>query len=135
MTQFKNKSDYKIAAKICEKLKLKNKDAILPLYDKYNASFVKFIYRRFYRYQRLIYTNKNHDVKSLVNNFWKELMNGNAICSYIGKTSLYNFLLFTLHKRLIDEIRKIKTYRTQLGYVMEPDQNLIPALLDITADK
>jgi RNA polymerase sigma-70 factor (ECF subfamily) len=68
----------------------------------------------------------------LLNDFWLELLNARAICSFQGKTSLRSYLLTILNRRIIDTNRKFirkknKTHKIE-GWGAEASQNNIAAV-------
>ena len=95
-----HKGDYSIAQQICKDLKADHKEAILALYQEHHHFFQAF--------RRRIYHSEPEEIESVLTNFWTELLNSKAICSYKGKASLRTFLLTILNRRIIDANRKFK---------------------------
>jgi RNA polymerase sigma-70 factor (ECF subfamily) len=106
MNRPNHESDLKLAQIICTELRSGNKEAIVRLHEKYQRSFTFFVRKR------LFAADPCH-VETTLNNFWLELLNAQAICSFLGKTSLKSFLLTILHRRVIDSNRKIISKRNK----------------------
>ena len=110
MNRPSHESDLKLAQIICTELRSGNKEAIVKLYEKYQRFF------RFFVRKRLFLADACH-VETTLNNFWVELLNAQAICSFLGKSSLKSFLLTILHRRIIDTNRKTISNRTKTASV------------------
>ena len=110
-----HKEDYSLAQKICKHLKACRNDAILELYHDHHRFFLAFT--------RLRLFNPEHDqIEAVVSNFWMELLNGKAICSYQGKASLRTYLLTILNRRIIDANRR---FQRELKYTeIAEEQNI-----------
>jgi RNA polymerase sigma-70 factor (ECF subfamily) len=76
------RDDYHLSQEICDRLRSGDHESVLKIYSKYHILFNAF------------------------DKFWIELLNAKAICSYQGKTSLRNYLLTILNRRIIDANRK-----------------------------
>jgi DNA-directed RNA polymerase specialized sigma24 family protein len=98
--------DLHLAKKICKELLAKNKDAINELHHHYKQKFIEFALRRIYNN-----TEVNH-IETVLNNFWTELSNAKAICSYKARASLKTYLLNILRKRIIDDNRAFNRQRS-----------------------
>ena len=68
-------------------------------------------------------------VEIILDDFWLELLNTKAICSFQGKTSLRSYLLTILNRRIIDANRKIMRERNKKqqidGWAVEASQKNI----------
>ena len=95
----KNQSDYRLAQKICDEIRSENREAISELHSKYQHLFINYTRQR-------IFDRNPHSVETVLTNFWVELLNGKAICSYAGRASLRTFFLGILRRRIIDENRR-----------------------------
>ncbi len=93
------RDDYHLSQKICDRLRSGDHESILKLYSKYHILFSAFARKR-------LFANDHSQAEIIVNKFWIELLNAKAICSYQGKTSLRNYLLTILNRRIIDANRK-----------------------------
>ncbi|MEA1972699.1 MAG: sigma-70 family RNA polymerase sigma factor [Candidatus Cloacimonadota bacterium] len=93
--------DLRLAQKICQELLAKNNDAIIEIYQKFQQLFVNFCRKR-------LYNNDPHQAESVLSNFWIELLNAKAICSYKAQASLKSYLIKILWRRIIDENRSFK---------------------------
>ena len=96
-----HRKDYALARKICRRLKARRNEAILALYHKHHGFFLAFTRRR-------IYHAENDQIEAVLSNFWTELLNSKAICSYEGRASLRTFLLTILNRRIIDANRRFQ---------------------------
>jgi RNA polymerase sigma-70 factor (ECF subfamily) len=96
-----HKNDYSIARQICKDLRADHKEAILALYHEHHHFFLAFTRRR-------IYHSEPDQIDTVLSNFWTELLNSKAICSYAGKAALRTFLLTILNRRIIDANRKFQ---------------------------
>ncbi len=101
MVDQNHKQDYALARKICEHLKARQNEAILALYHEHHGFFLAFTRRR-------IYHVEDDQIEAVLSNFWTELLNSRAICSYEGKASLRTFLLTILNRRIIDANRRFQ---------------------------
>ena len=97
----KNNADYALAQDICRHLKACRNEAILTLYHEHHRFFVAFTRRR-------IFNVENDQIEAVLSNFWTELLNSKAICSYEGKASLRTYLLTILNRRIIDANRRFQ---------------------------
>lgn len=120
--------DFILADKICQALRSGNCKAIIEIYQRYHQRF-----KMFAKLQLGAFTGSTAD--DVLHNFYIELMNGKAICSYNGKgkKSLYSYLLNLLRWRILDEIRSTAKYRyrkVELGSVdseNNDDENALSA--------
>ena len=110
MNRPSHESDLKLAQIICTELRSGNKEAIVGLYEKYQRFFRFFVRKR-------LFISDTCRVETTLNNFWVELLNAQAICSFLGKSSLKSFLLTILHRRVIDTNRKTISNRTKTASV------------------
>ena len=101
MVDQNHKKDYLLARKICRRLKARRSEGILALYHEHHGFFMAFTRRR-------IYHAENDQIEAVLSNFWTELLNSRAICSYEGKASLRTFLLTILNRRIIDANRRFQ---------------------------
>ena len=101
MVNQNHKRDYALARKICEHLKVCQNEALLALYHEHHHFFLAFTRRR-------IYHSEHDHIETVLSNFWTELLNSRAICSYEGKASLRTFLLTILNRRIIDANRRFQ---------------------------
>jgi RNA polymerase sigma-70 factor (ECF subfamily) len=93
------RDDYYLSQEICDRLRSGDHESVLKIYSKYHILFSAFARKRLY--------GKDHSqAEIIVNKFWIELLKAKAICSYQGKTSLRNYLLTILNRRIIDANRK-----------------------------
>lgn len=97
-------TDFDLGQKICRELRSGNRSAILALYNRYQHFFAIFARKR-------LFDEAPSGVEEMLSNFWLELLNGKAICSYNGKASLRTYLTVILHRRIIDANRKFEHER------------------------
>jgi len=107
MPAIKNHNDYKLAQRICDELRSDNPEAITEIHLKYQHLFLNYTRQR-------VFDRSPHSVETILTNFWVEMLNGKAICSYEGRASLRTFLLNILRKRIIDENRRIERKKGKL---------------------
>ncbi|QTA81707.1 RNA polymerase sigma factor, sigma-70 family [Desulfonema limicola] len=95
--------DYVFAQRICRELKAGNHEAVKEIHSRFQNQFSNFV-----RFRISGYISHKHDTDEVLNTFWIELLNGNAVCSYQGENnaSLYSFLLKTLNWRVQDWMRQ-----------------------------
>ena len=93
------RNDYQLSQEICDRLRSGDHESLLKLYSKYHILFRAFAWKR-------LFINDHSRAETTVNQFWIELLNTKAICRYLGKTSLKNYLLTILNRRIIDANRK-----------------------------
>jgi RNA polymerase sigma-70 factor (ECF subfamily) len=93
------RDDYHLSQEICDRLRSGDHESVLKIYSKYHILFNAFARKR-------LFVNDHSQAEIIVNKFWIELLNAKAICSYQGKTSLRNYLLTILNRRIIDASRK-----------------------------
>jgi RNA polymerase sigma-70 factor (ECF subfamily) len=93
------RDDYHLSQEICDRLRSGDHESVLKLYSKYHILFNAFARKR-------LFVNDHSQAEIIVNKFWIELLNAKVICSYQGKTSLRNYLLTILNRRIIDANRK-----------------------------
>ena len=91
--------DYFLSQKICDRLRSGDNESVLKIYSRYHVLFNAFARKR-------LIVNDPSQAEIIVNKFWIELLNARAICRYQGKTSLRNYLLTILNRRIIDANRK-----------------------------
>jgi RNA polymerase sigma-70 factor (ECF subfamily) len=91
--------DYHLSQEICDHLRSGQHESVLTIYSKYHILFNAFARKR-------LFVKDHSQAEIIVNKFWIELINAKAICSYQGKTSLRNYLLTILNRRVIDANRK-----------------------------
>jgi RNA polymerase sigma factor (sigma-70 family) len=92
-------NDFHLSQEICNRLRFGDNESVLKIYSKYHILFEAFARKR-------LYVNDHAQAEIIVNKFWIELLNARAICRYQGKTSLRNYLLTILNRRIIDANRK-----------------------------
>lgn len=93
------RDDYHLSQEICDRLRSGDHESVLKIYSKYHILFSAFARKR-------LFVNDHSQAEIIVNKFWIELLNAKAICSYQGKTSLRNYLLTIMNRRIIDANRK-----------------------------
>lgn len=94
------KDDVVLARKVCKELRDGNTNAILELYYEYHEFFINFARSRL---------RDNPDrAEDVIQNFWKELLNGKAICEYDGRNNagLRSFFTKILRWRISDNERE-----------------------------
>ncbi len=91
--------DYHLSQDICDRLRSGDHESVQRIYSKYHLLFKAFARKR-------LFGNDHSRAEIIVNQFWVEILNAKAICSYQGKTSLRNYLLTILNRRIIDANRK-----------------------------
>ena len=96
--------DILVARHICAELRSGNADAIIELYNRYHIYFTALTRRR------LFCTSQGH-IENILSDYWLELLNARAICSYRGKASLRSYLTGILYRRIIDANRRTKRER------------------------
>ncbi|MBI9074704.1 MAG: sigma-70 family RNA polymerase sigma factor [Desulfatibacillum sp.] len=114
-TQFDK--DLDLAQRVCRELANGNNQAILEVYSLYQSLFLGFALRR-------LYDASQDRANRLLSEFWLELLNGRAICSYAGKASLSTFLLVILNRRIMDH--NAKTIKNRGRFVPMPDPDQTP---------
>jgi RNA polymerase sigma-70 factor (ECF subfamily) len=95
-------SDIALAKKICEGLRSGERECLEKLVTIHNEFFHNFARRRLFR----------PDIaEDVVQSFWKEMVNGQTICTYAfgseNTATLRTYLVGVLHRRVIDANRKI----------------------------
>jgi RNA polymerase sigma factor (sigma-70 family) len=91
--------DLQLAQETCDELRSGNHEAILGIYKKYHPFFLN------YTRKKLPYSDNARAV-SILDDFWVELLNAAAICSFKGLSSLKNYLFKILKFRIVDNRRK-----------------------------
>ena len=105
MTINRSSKDVELARKVCDKLRTGNTDAIDLVYRQYQVFFLNFTERR-------LYMNEQTAPETVCMDFWEELLNGKAICSYAyknpngQKAALRTYLTTRLNWRITDHNRK-----------------------------
>ncbi len=99
MSKHQKHTDFDLGQKICRELRSGNRSAILALYNRYQHFCAAFVRKR-------LYGGESQGVEDVLSNFWLELLNGNAICSYNGTASMRTYLTVILNRRIIDANRK-----------------------------
>jgi RNA polymerase sigma-70 factor (ECF subfamily) len=117
-----HKNDYSIARQICKDLRADHKEAILALYHEHHHFFLAFTRRR-------IYHSEPDQIDTVLSNFWTELLNSKAICSYAGKAALRTFLLTILNRRIIDANRKFQREMKYTEVIANQEGNM-PGISD-----
>lgn len=115
------RNDVAMAERICEGLRVGNRKAIAELYNDYHHLFLNFAKRRLYN------PEESEDV---IQNFWAEIMNGQAICAYArnpeNTATLRTYLTGIVHRRIIDANRKTsrgrEMYQEEGNFQDQPDQ-------------
>ena len=107
-------SDFVLARKICNELISGNRESILELYNKYHSFFTSYTRQRLYDSNVI-----HHD--NVLTDYWVELTNSKAICSYEGKSSLRTYLTVILNRRIIDTNRKIRSEKNFKGVSTDPE--------------
>lgn len=92
--------DVALAQEVCRGLAEGDRCAIEPLFVRYNRFFFNFARVRLYNPE---------DAEDVVEDYWEELMSGQAICAYAfggdNRASLRTYLTTTLSFRIIDSNR------------------------------
>ncbi len=117
------RDDYHLSQKICDRLRSGDHESVLKLYSKYHILFSAFARKR-------LFANDHSQAEIIVNKFWIELLNAKAICSYQGKTSLRNYLLTILNRRIIDANRKwvrVKNQKQKIEKLVAENSEKKPA--------
>ncbi len=91
--------DLQLAQETCDELRSGNNEAILDIYNQYHPFFLN------YTRKKLSFADKEKAV-SILDDFWVELLNAAAICSFKGLSSLKNYLFKILNFRIVDNLRK-----------------------------
>jgi RNA polymerase sigma factor (sigma-70 family) len=105
MTINRSSKDIGLARQVCDELRSGNTNAINLVYKHYQVFFLNFAERR-------MYTNEQTAAETVCNDFWEELLNGKAICSYAyknhsgQKAALKTYLTTRLNWRITDHNRK-----------------------------
>lgn len=102
--------EFRLAKKICNELLAGNKKAIVDLYRNYQQMFFNFAHRR-------IFNKETGHVESVLTNFWIELLNAKAICSYQARASFKSYLMTILKRRIIDDNRKFERYPSNVTMI------------------
>ena len=110
MANHQKHTDFDLGQKVCRELRAGNRSAILALYNRYHHFYAAFVRKR-------LYGGEPQGVEDVLSNFWLELLNGKAICSYNGNASMRTFLTVILNRRIIDANRKLvrKRYSTPIA--------------------
>jgi RNA polymerase sigma-70 factor (ECF subfamily) len=118
-------SDVLLAKKICEGLRSGEKECLGELVTTHNEFFQNFARRRLFR----------PDIaEDVVQGFWKEMVNGQAICTYAfgpkNTATLRTYLVGVLHRRVIDANRKTskngEIHQEEENFQDRPDQAPTP---------
>lgn len=117
MTLDNHEKDLVLAQGLCAKLRLGNTEAILKIYNIYQPLFLGYTRRRI---------RSNHDdvPTSILNDFWVELLNSKAICSYKGLASLKVYLFKILNFRIIDKMRSLYSQSSHIENISDKDQEI-----------
>jgi len=99
MNELAFSDDYHLSQEICDRLRSGDHGSVVKIYSKYHILFRAFARKR-------LFVNDHSQAEIVVNKFWIELLNAKALCNYQGKTSLRNYLLTILNRRIIDANRK-----------------------------
>jgi len=91
--------DLQLAQETCDELHSGNNEAILDIYNQYHPFFLNYTRKK-------LYCADNEKAVSLLDDFWVELLNAAAICSFKGLSSLKNYLFKILNFRIVDKLRK-----------------------------
>jgi RNA polymerase sigma factor (sigma-70 family) len=118
-------SDIAIAKRICEGLRSGVKECLGGLVATYNEFFHNFARRRLFRPDML---------EDVIQNFWEEMLSGQAICAYADSSensaTLRTYLVGVLYRRVIDANRKTSRYeevhREEEHLQGKPDQAVTP---------
>jgi RNA polymerase sigma factor (sigma-70 family) len=117
MTESDHQTDLKLAQETCDELRSGNKDAILPVYKQYHPFLLC------YTRKRLSPPDKDR-VESILTDFWVELLNATAICSYKGIASLKTYLFKILKFRIIDNVRKASQQKAYHKNISDKEHDL-----------
>jgi RNA polymerase sigma-70 factor (ECF subfamily) len=102
-----NQADLELAQEACMELRAGNKDAIRPVYIKYQPMFMGYTRRR-------VHSSDDDRATSILSDFWVELLNAKAICDFKGLSSLKTYLFKILNFRIIDSVRRTKRQRAYI---------------------
>ena len=94
-----HQQDLQLAQQTCDKLRSGNSEAIYDIYNQYHPFFLN------YTRKKLSYSDSQRAL-SILDDFWVELLNAVAICSFKGLSSLKNYLFKILNFRIVDKLRK-----------------------------
>ena len=94
-----HREDLKLARETCDELRAGNNEAILGVYQTYHPFFLGYTRRR-------LQSADDARASTIVDDFWVELLNAKAICSYEGLASLKTYLFGILRFRILDALRK-----------------------------
>ncbi len=110
--------DFRLAQKICKELLAENKNAIVELYQGFQQMFVLFARKR-------LYSNDVDQAESVLSNFWVELLNAKAICSYKAKASLKSYLMKILVRRIIDDNRSFQRQNLKQTNIEDDEKSIL----------
>ena len=94
-----HQKDLVLAKETCDELRSGNNEAILNIYSEYHPFFLAYTRRR-------LHSIDYDGVTSVLSDFWVELLNAKAICSYKGLASLKTYLFRILNFRIVDNARR-----------------------------
>ena len=108
-------SEVALAKKVCEGLRSVETECLGELVTAHNDFFHNFARRRLFR---------PDIVEDVVQSFWKEMVNGQAICAYAlgseNTATLRTYLVGVLYRRVIDANRKT----SKDGEIHQEEENL-----------
>lgn len=110
-------TDLELAQKACAELISGNNEAILPIYKQYHPFLFAFTRRR-------VGSNDPQSALSILNDFWVELLNSEAICAFKGLASLKTYLFSILKFRIIDNMRREHRQGAYHKNISEKDHEL-----------
>ena len=98
MIEINHDTDLKLAQELCDELRSGNGEAILKIYNDYHPVFLGYTRKR-------LHSPDQDKATSVLSDFWVELLNAKAICSYRGLASLKTYLFKILNFRIVDNAR------------------------------
>ena len=105
MNAINHETDLKLAQELCVELRSGNGEAILKIYNDYHPVFLGYTRKR-------LHSTDQDKATSVLSDFWVELLNAKAICSYRGLASLKTYLFKILNFRIVDNVRSASRQST-----------------------
>jgi len=112
-----HEKDLILAQELCAELRSGNGEAILKIYSIYQPFFLGYTRRR-------IRSSDDDKPTSILSDFWVELLNAKAICSYKGLASLKTYLFKILNFRIIDKMRSLNRQSAHSKNISDKDQEI-----------
>ena len=117
MNTINHETDLLLAQELCVELRAGNGEAILKIYRQYHPIFLGYT-----RYR--LHSTDNDKATSVLSDFWVELLNAKAICSYRGLASLKTYLKKILNFRIVDHVRSTSRQNAYEKNVSDKDHEL-----------